>query len=171
MNGAGGTAAEKTAEENRKGDMPEFLIDHTFDKNINREIARVVARAYYGSLSPNSARRGFWPMVLLQGDKKQIKDDLLTSVMISAVVIEQASVDDNDTADNFHRYDATVRNTGQIGIGAIVLPAIILPVFLSLKEGGERRGVWYSGIVEGKENVEEFLVFLLEELAKLREKS
>ncbi len=151
-----GGRAEK---EIRRG-APEFMIDFTFVKDINREIARVVAMSAKTAFKPQEFKR----MILIQEEREAVDVDLINGIRSHLgfhVGIDVASAEEEDTAHNFYRYNTEVRRTSRIGGGILCLPAIILPLFY-VKSGG----IWYSGIVEGKKNVEEFLRFLLEEIGK-----
>ncbi len=148
------------AEKGERRGLPEFLIDFTFAKNINQEIARVVAMSAKIANKPREFKR----MILIQKEKETVNVDLVNGIKFHLgfhVGIDVVSADEEDTAHNFYRFNTEVRSTNRIGGGILCLPAIILPLFY-VKSGG----IWYSGIVEGKKNVEEFLRFLLEEFEK-----
>ncbi len=99
-------------------------------------------------------------MVLIEKNLEGIDIALVGDLILHyGLKIERAGKD--DTAHHFYRYNTEVRRTSRTSDGILCLPAIILPLFY-VKSGG----IWYSGIIEGKKNVEEFLRFLLEELGK-----
>ncbi len=52
----GGRAEKATGRDERKG-LPEFLIDFTFTKNINWEIARVVAMSMKEATEPRDSKK------------------------------------------------------------------------------------------------------------------